>query len=89
MRACACAGACGKRLSQREIIPDEINSIFARTFLVLHCSQTHPYTRPLLQTAERIARRGGYDEEDDDNYITTETMLEEVLEVKESIVHSM
>ena len=56
---------------------------------MLHCSQTHPYTRPLLQTAERIARRGGYDEEDDDNYITTETMLEEVLEVKESIVHSM
>ena len=39
--------------------------------------------------AERVRLRDGFDEDDDTNYVITETYLEEVLEEKETIMHSL
>ena len=39
--------------------------------------------------AERVRLREGFDEDDDNNYVITETFLEEVLETKEQIMHSL
>eukprot|EP00620_Florenciella_sp_RCC1587_P020538 CAMPEP_0182569664 /NCGR_PEP_ID=MMETSP1324-20130603/10225_1 /TAXON_ID=236786 /ORGANISM="Florenciella sp., Strain RCC1587" /LENGTH=688 /DNA_ID=CAMNT_0024783967 /DNA_START=44 /DNA_END=2110 /DNA_ORIENTATION=- len=39
--------------------------------------------------AERVRLRDGFDEDDDSNYVITETYLEEVLDEKEIIIHSL
>ena len=39
--------------------------------------------------AERLRLRDGFDEDDDSNYVITETYLEEVLDEKEIIIHSL
>ena len=39
--------------------------------------------------AERIRLREGFDEDDDSNYVVTETFLEEVLETTEQVMHSL